>query len=114
VEEFGLAAVEAQAAGRPVISVGVGGALETVVEGETGTFWRGGPERLAAAVTSFDPDAIDPAACVRSAERFSRERFRERMPREVQRALEGTRDHERELPRHSLRASRRGLARHLR
>ena len=51
VEEFGLAAVEAQAAGRPVISVGAGGALETVVEGETGVFWQGGPAELAAAVT---------------------------------------------------------------
>ena len=30
VEEFGIAAVEAQAAGRPVISVAAGGALETV------------------------------------------------------------------------------------
>src|SRR5215203_1607037 len=34
-EEFGIAAVEAQAAGRPVISVAAGGALETVVDGVT-------------------------------------------------------------------------------
>ena len=111
VEEFGLAAVEAQAAGRPVISVGAGGALETVVDGETGVFWHGGPEQLVEAVTSFDPDAIDPEACVRSAERFSLERFRARMPSEVQRALEGERDHERGMSRRPSRASRRGLAR---
>ena len=111
VEEFGLAAVEAQASGRPVISIGAGGALETVVEGLTGTFWHGGPEQLAAAVTSFDPDAIDPQACVASAERFSLGRFRARLPSEVALALAGERDHERGMPRRSPRASRRGLAR---
>ena len=52
VEEFGLAAVEAQAAGRPVITIGAGGALETVIEGKTGAYWHGGPAELAAAVTS--------------------------------------------------------------
>src|SRR5205823_2968920 len=36
VEEFGIVAVEAQAAGRPVLSVAVGGATETVIDGETG------------------------------------------------------------------------------
>ena len=36
VEEFGIAAVEAQASGRPVLALGAGGALETVVDGETG------------------------------------------------------------------------------
>ena len=45
VEEFGIAAVEAQAAGRPVIAVRGGGTLETVVDGETGCFWSGRPRR---------------------------------------------------------------------
>ena len=99
VEEFGLAAVEAQASGRPVISIGAGGALETVIEGETGAFWTGGPDELASAVRSFDADAVDPAACVRSAERFSLERFRTRLPKEVERAVAGERDHERALAR---------------
>ncbi len=38
-EDFGLATVEAQAAGIPVIAYRKGGALETVIEGETGVFF---------------------------------------------------------------------------
>ena len=38
-EEFGIAAVEAQAAGRPVIALADGGVRETVIEGVTGTFY---------------------------------------------------------------------------
>ena len=87
VEEFGIAAVEAQAAGRPVIAAGAGGALETVVEGVTGTFWNGGAQELAAAVVGFDALEIDPAACVENARRFDTAIFREAFPREVDAAL---------------------------
>src|SRR5436305_1352195 len=86
VEEFGIAAVEAQAAGRPVISVGAGGALETVVEDVTGCFWNGGADELAAAVAGFDDAAVDAAACVESARRFDVAAFRRALPREVERA----------------------------
>ncbi len=110
IEEFGLAAVEAQAAGRPVISIGAGGALETVIEGKTGAYWHGGPAELAAVVTSFDAEAIDPQACMDNAQRFSLERFRARLPGEVEQALSGERDHERALSRRTARP-RRGLAR---
>lgn len=84
VEEFGIAAVESQAAGRPVIARRGGGVLETVVEGETGCFWAGGPAELAAAVLEFDDAAIDPAACVRNAARFSRASFRRGLLAQVQ------------------------------
>jgi glycosyltransferase involved in cell wall biosynthesis len=79
VEEFGISAVEAQAAGRPVIARAAGGALETVIEGETGHFWSGGPDELARAVLEFDDAAIDPAACRAQASRFSSGRFREQI-----------------------------------
>jgi glycosyltransferase involved in cell wall biosynthesis len=111
VEEFGLAAVEAQAAGRPVISIGAGGALETVIDGKTGVFWHGGAAELAAAVTSFDAEAIDSQACVRNAERFSLDRFRARLPGEIEAVLAGERDHDRALARRPPRPARRGLAR---
>ena len=79
VEEFGISAVEAQAAGRPVIARAAGGVLETVIEGETGHLWAGGPDDLVRAVLEFDDAAIDPEACRAQAARFSQGRFRERM-----------------------------------
>jgi glycosyltransferase involved in cell wall biosynthesis len=76
-EDFGIAPVEAQAAGRPVIAYRAGGALDTVLEGSTGAFFdEPSPESLAAAVQAFDAAAVDPAACRQNAERFSARRFR--------------------------------------
>ena len=51
-EEFGIAAVESLASGRPVIALRAGGVLETVTEGVTGAFYDDGddPDALAAAV----------------------------------------------------------------
>jgi glycosyltransferase involved in cell wall biosynthesis len=88
IEEFGIAAVEAQAAGRPVIARAGGGLLETILEDETGCFWEGGPDELAAAVAAFDPESVDPATCVQNARRFDSRVFRESLPREVERALQ--------------------------
>jgi glycosyltransferase involved in cell wall biosynthesis len=83
VEEFGIAAVESQAAGRPVIAKRGGGALETVLDGQTGCFWSGGAEELASAVLRFDDAEVDPTACVRNALRFDSARFREGMFNQV-------------------------------
>lgn len=76
-EDFGITPVEAQAAGRPVIAYGEGGALDTVIPGETGVFfYEPTPEALAEAVLAFDTEAVDPLACRANAERFSVVRFR--------------------------------------
>jgi glycosyltransferase involved in cell wall biosynthesis len=88
VEEFGIAAVEAQAAGRPVIARRAGGALETVVEDVTGWFWDGGSDDLVAAVRGFDTDAIDSQACVENAARFRASVFRRELLREVSLAVQ--------------------------
>ena len=86
-EEFGIAAVEAQASGRPVIALAEGGVLENVVEGETGVFYgRNEPDALAEAVTGFDAAGVDPAACVASAERFGVDRFQAALARVVDQA----------------------------
>src|SRR3954454_23295783 len=61
IEEFGIAGVEAQAAGRPVVAAANGGALETVQDGVTGCLWAGGPGDLARAGLDLDVAAVDPA-----------------------------------------------------
>ncbi|MDX6658751.1 MAG: hypothetical protein QOH62_3544 [Solirubrobacteraceae bacterium] len=91
-EEFGIAAVEAQAAGRPVIALREGGVRETVVEGETGAFFdQPQPGALAAAVRGFDPLAVDPAACVENAGRYDVAHFRHGVRALVDQALEAER-----------------------
>lgn len=89
VEEFGIAAVESQAAGRPVIARRGGGALETIVDGITGCFWDGGASALAKAVAEFDDAAVDPQDCVRNADRFDAATFRRRLLDEVTLAYSG-------------------------
>ena len=77
-EDFGIAPVEAQAAGTPVIAYGRGGVCESVIEGETGLFFREQTvEGVKSAVTSFlrAGDRFDPKAIRKNAERFSRARF---------------------------------------
>jgi len=77
-EDFGIVPVEAQACGTPVIAYGKGGALETVIEGETGLFYREQtPEALIQAVETFENQGEwDSQAIRRHAEGFSKERFK--------------------------------------
>ena len=88
IEDFGIVPVEAQACGAPVIARGVGGALDSVVEGRTGMFFTGdGPGPLAAALSAFAPERFDPAESRRQALRFSPDRFRDRFSATVARIL---------------------------
>jgi glycosyltransferase involved in cell wall biosynthesis len=92
VEDFCITPVQAQAAGRPVIAFGAGGALDTVIVGETGMFFHEpSPEGLAAAVRGFDPDTMDPHVCHANAKRFAAGMFKER----VNRFIEQTYHHKR-------------------
>ncbi len=85
-EEFGITAVEAQAAGRPVIAAAAGGALETVVEGETGLLATlDDPDSFAAAIGRIDDLDFDPARARENAERFSVAAFHRRLGEEVER-----------------------------
>ena len=73
-EDFGIAAVEAQAAGCPVIAFGRGGLTETVIDGKTGLFFdEQSVESLAAAIDRFERGEIrfDPKAIAKNAERFT-------------------------------------------
>ena len=75
-EDFGIAPLEAQACGRPVIALARGGALETVVPGATGVLVGAGtPEAFGAAFAELDRRMFDTGRIRVHAERFSRERF---------------------------------------
>jgi glycosyltransferase involved in cell wall biosynthesis len=75
-EDFGIVPVEAQAAGRPVIALGRGGALDTVIDGETGVlFGDTTVDSLAQAMRRAATIPWDAARIRQHAERFSRARF---------------------------------------
>ncbi len=75
-EDFGIVPVEAMYFGKPVLAFAKGGALETVVAGKTGEFFREETvDSLAATWESFDPSKYKPADCIAQAEKFSKDRF---------------------------------------
>ena len=89
VEEFGIAAVEAQAAGRPVVAPAAGGTLETVVSGKTGVLVPPGDvDALTDALRNMDFQAFSPQSIREHAEGFSREAFEARFVAEVERLAE--------------------------
>ena len=71
-EDFGLTPLEANAAGRPVVAFGRGGALDTVRDGETGVLFRDATvESLGEALQKVCSRSWDPCALRAHAERFS-------------------------------------------
>jgi glycosyltransferase involved in cell wall biosynthesis len=90
MEEFGITAVEAQAAGRPVIAAAAGGSLETVLDRRTGLLATlDDVEAFRRAIESIDEIDFDPAQAVQNAERFSVAAFQRRLSDEVTRVLQG-------------------------
>ena len=80
LEDFGIVPVEAQAAGCPVIAYGSGGALETVVGGRTGMFFKEQTvESLCAAIEEFESREFASDACRENARRFARPAFIDKM-----------------------------------
>ena len=89
-EDFGIVPPEAMASGRPVIAYGRGGALETVVEGKTGLFYREQtPAALNAAVDALEAwlPSFSSDACVEHARMFAPEVFDKRFGDFVQMGL---------------------------
>lgn len=83
-EDFGITPLEAGAWGKPTIALRGGGYLDTILEGVTGIFIEGPNSAfIRKAVRSFHPEDWNPDVIRLHVDKFSEERFRERLRREV-------------------------------
>ncbi len=81
-EDFGIAPVEAMAAGAPVIAYGAGGVLDTVVDGQTGVYFsEQSIDSLCEAIESLEKshEKFDPATLAAHAAQFAREEFQKKL-----------------------------------
>ena len=100
-EDFGIAPVEAQAAGRPVVAYKGGGALDTVVDGATGILFQTQTvESLSAALRHARHVSFATEDMVTNARRFSPDKFRNALVAVVDDTLR-ERDHASSSPAHS-------------
>lgn len=75
-EDFGIASVEAQACGIPVIAFKKGGQIETVIEGKTGLFFEGQTSgQIKDAIARASNVKWSVSACRKNAEKFNRKIF---------------------------------------
>ena len=80
LEDFGIAPVQAQAAGRPVIAFAGGGALDTVMDGVTGLLFREATaSSLADAVRCFDDSRFNSTTIRKFASKFDTQVFKQRL-----------------------------------
>ena len=88
-EDFGMTPLEVNACGRPVIAYGAGGALDTVIDRETGVLAAEQTvPSFIEAIERFERLEFDPARIRAHALRFSRDRFEQRMKEIVSAAWE--------------------------
>ena len=92
IEDFGIVPVESMATGTPVIALGAGGALDTVIPESTGVLVAPGDDHeiidgFVSAMAQFEPSAFDPALIRQWALGFSRARFRSQMRQVVDEVL---------------------------
>lgn len=79
-EDFGMAPLEVNAAGRPVVAYGAGGATETVKEGLNGILFRSQTEdSLIEAMEQLEAQSWNPAAIRRNAMRYDLSVFQDRL-----------------------------------
>lgn len=89
-EDFGITAVEAMAAGKPVIAFRGGGALETVIENKTGIFFdEQTPESLIGAVKKFRPENFGGKLIQKHALKFDKENFKKEIINFVKYGIKG-------------------------
>ena len=88
LEDFGITPLQAQAAGRPVIAFKGGGALDTVIPGETGVFFEEQRvESLMAVLQDFDANRFDPARMRAHAMQFDSAVFKQAITGYVERVF---------------------------
>ncbi len=93
-EDFGIAPIQAMAAGRPVIAFNGGGATETVIPGTGVLFDNQTVKDIVQAVEEFETDAVSPSFIRRHAEKFDTKLFQEKIGRFVEQRFE---EHQRKL-----------------
>ena len=87
-EDFGITAVESQAAGTPVIAYKKGGALDTVIDSKTGIFFEEQrKESLIEAIQRFESLDFSKEDLVKNAKKFSKDRFKKEFGRLVDELL---------------------------
>ena len=87
-EDFGIAPLEAQACGRPVIAFKAGGALDTVIENETGIFFEKQTEKsLIEAINNFKRFSFIPEKCRSNALRFDNEHFKDTISKYIEKSF---------------------------
>ncbi|MDE7309259.1 MAG: glycosyltransferase [Lachnospiraceae bacterium] len=84
-EDYGITPLEAQASGRPVIAYGKGGVLETVIDGETGVFFKEQTvESMIEAIKKAEKIEFQKKKLREHAMEFDEEVFRNRLKRFVE------------------------------
>jgi glycosyltransferase involved in cell wall biosynthesis len=91
-EDFGIAPVEAMAAGKPVLAYGKGGATETIIPGKTGEFFQDQTvEGIFTAMRAFSPEKYSAEDCRARAREFDREIFKRKIKSFVEEKYQNSR-----------------------
>lgn len=93
-EDFGIAVVEAQSCGVPVLALDAGGARETILgldsPNPTGMFFsKLDPEVVAQSILDFEKFSFDPDICRKNASRFSPKYFNQGLVQNIRNLIPG-------------------------